>query len=59
MLLPGVRWDHGCVLALKMNDAAVRMLGMLSGLAGVEPPGGLAAGLQERVAAVSSAAGRF
>ena len=33
-----------------MNDAAVEMLGMLSGFAAIEPPEGLASGLQERVA---------
>ncbi|MGW4474320.1 hypothetical protein [Nonomuraea sp. NPDC004354] len=33
-----------------MNDAAADMLRVLGGLAGVEPPGGLAAGLRERVA---------
>ncbi|GAA1008259.1 hypothetical protein Aple_070600 [Acrocarpospora pleiomorpha] len=37
----------GCVLSLRMNDAAVATLGVLSGLVGVVPPGGLAAGLRE------------
>jgi hypothetical protein len=35
------------VLCLRMNDAAVHALGFLSGLSGVDPPRGLAAGLQE------------
>jgi hypothetical protein len=38
------------MLSLKMNDAAVKTLGVLTGLGGVEPPGGLAPGLQEWVA---------
>ncbi|WP_433419714.1 hypothetical protein ACQP1V_06180 [Microtetraspora malaysiensis] len=36
------------MLSLKMNDAAVQMLGVLNGLAAIEPPGGLASGLLER-----------
>lgn len=33
-----------------MNDAAIEATGLLSGLAAVEPPGGLAPGLRERAA---------
>jgi hypothetical protein len=33
-----------------MNDAAVQTLGVLMGLGAVEPPGGLAPGLQEKAA---------
>lgn len=33
-----------------MNDAAIDATGLLSGLAAVEPPGGLAPGLRERAA---------
>ncbi|WP_242902366.1 hypothetical protein [Actinomadura terrae] len=36
------------MLSLTMNDAAADMLGVLSGRADLEPPGGLAAGLRER-----------
>jgi len=39
-----------CMLALKMNDAAVRALGVLDGLAAVAPPGGLAPGLRDLAA---------
>lgn len=38
------------VLSLTMNDAAATMLGILNGLAGIEPPGGLAPALRERAA---------
>jgi len=38
------------MLALKMNDAAVRALGVLDGLAAVAPPGGLAPGLRDLAA---------
>jgi hypothetical protein len=38
------------VLSIRMNDDAVRLLGVLGGMAGIEPPGGLAAGLRERLA---------
>lgn len=34
-----------------MNDDAVRLLGVLDGMAGIEPPGGLTTGLQERLTA--------
>jgi hypothetical protein len=40
----------GRVLSLKLNDAAVELLGVLDGRAGLEPPGGLAPGLRERAA---------
>lgn len=40
----------GGVLSVKMNDAAVELLGALDGLAATEPPGGLATGLRERIA---------
>ncbi|MGH3401016.1 MAG: hypothetical protein ACRDRJ_00600 [Streptosporangiaceae bacterium] len=33
-----------------MNDDAVKLLGMLDGMADTDLPGGLAAGLQERLA---------
>jgi hypothetical protein len=36
------------MLTLKMNDAAVDALGVLTGLSMVSPPGGLAPGLRER-----------
>ncbi|MEV3926065.1 hypothetical protein [Actinomadura coerulea] len=38
------------MLSLKMNDAAAGMLGVLNGLGGIEPPGGLAPGLRARAA---------
>jgi hypothetical protein len=38
------------VISLMMNDAAARVLRVMDGLADVAPPGGLAPGLQERVA---------
>ncbi|MCP2336147.1 hypothetical protein [Actinomadura rupiterrae] len=38
------------MLSLKMNDAAVQTLGVLTGLERLEPPGGLATGLQEKAA---------
>ncbi|MFC8828198.1 hypothetical protein ACFT9I_22960 [Streptomyces sp. NPDC057137] len=38
------------MLSLKMNDAAVRALGVLSGPAAVTPPGGLAPGLRDQLA---------
>jgi hypothetical protein len=41
---------HGRRASIRMNDDAVRLLGMLDGMADTEPPGGLAAGLQERLA---------
>jgi len=37
------------VLTLKLNDAAAQALGMTDGLQGMAPPGGLAAGLQQRI----------
>lgn len=40
---------HG-MLSLTMNDAAVRVLGVLDGLAAVTPPGGLAPGLRAQLA---------
>ncbi|MFD4870216.1 hypothetical protein [Streptomyces sp. NPDC058412] len=40
---------HG-MLSLKMNDAAVRALGVLAGLNAVTPPGGLAPGLRGQLA---------
>ena len=39
-----------CMLSLKMNDAAVTALGVLDGLAGIAPPGGLAPGLRDLAA---------
>lgn len=38
------------MLSLKMNDAAIRALGVLAGLAAVTPPGGLAPGLRDQLA---------
>jgi hypothetical protein len=35
------------MLSLKMNDAAVGALGILTGLSALEPPGGLATGLRD------------
>ena len=40
----------GGVLSTRMNDEAVRLLGVLDGVGGIEPPGRLTAGLQERLA---------
>lgn len=40
---------HG-MLSLKMNDTAVRVLGVLAGLTAVTPPGGLAPGLRNQLA---------
>jgi hypothetical protein len=40
----------GDVLSLRMNDPAVKLLDAASGLAALEPPGGLAPGLRERLA---------
>lgn len=40
----------GHLLSLTMNDAAADLLGVLNGLADIEPPGGLAPGLRERTA---------
>lgn len=37
-------------MSLTMNDAAVRALGVLTGLAAAAPPGGLAPGLRDRLA---------
>jgi hypothetical protein len=39
------------VLSLKMNDAAVQMLGMVTGSPSFAPPGGLAPGLRQRIRA--------
>jgi hypothetical protein len=39
----------GGVLSIRMNDDAVRLLGVLGGMAGIEPAGGMAAGLRERL----------
>jgi hypothetical protein len=38
------------MLSVKMNDVAVRAVGVLAGLAAAEPPGGLAPGLRDRAA---------
>ncbi|WP_336211629.1 hypothetical protein [Nonomuraea sp. LPB2021202275-12-8] len=38
------------MFSLTMNDAAADMLGVMNGLAALEPPGGLASGLRERAA---------
>lgn len=38
------------MLSLKMNDAAIRALGVLTGLAAVTPPGGFAPGLRDQLA---------
>jgi hypothetical protein len=38
------------VLSLRMNDFAADILGVLYGLASLEPPGGLSSGLRERAA---------
>ena len=38
------------MLSVKMNDVAVRAVGVLVGLAAAEPPGGLAPGLRDRAA---------
>jgi hypothetical protein len=46
------------VLSVKMNDAAVETLGVLSGFAAIEPPEGLASGLQNAFPTESCAAGR-
>jgi hypothetical protein len=40
----------GGVLSIQMNDDAVRLLGVLDGMAGIEPPGGLTTGLRQRLA---------
>jgi hypothetical protein len=40
----------GGVLSTRMNDEAVRLLGVLDGVGGIEPPGRQTAGLQERLA---------
>jgi hypothetical protein len=37
------------VLTLKLNDAAAAALGVTNGLQDIAPPGGLAAGLQQRI----------
>jgi len=37
------------VLTLKLNDAAVHLLGVTNGMQGTAPPGGLAVGLQRRI----------
>jgi hypothetical protein len=39
----------GGVLSIRMNDDAARLLGVLGGMAGIEPAGGMAAGLRERL----------
>jgi hypothetical protein len=46
------------VLSLGMNDVAVHALGFLSGLSGVDPPGGLAAAFGRSRRGASSAAAR-
>lgn len=38
------------MLSLEMNDAAVRLLGVLGGLTAAIPPGGLAPGLRDQLA---------
>jgi hypothetical protein len=40
----------GGVLSIRMNDDAVRLLGVLGRMADIEPPGGLATGLRELLA---------
>ena len=40
----------GGVLSTRMNDDAVRLLGVLGRMADIEPPGGLATGLRELLA---------
>jgi hypothetical protein len=40
----------GSVLSIRMNDEAVRLLGVLDGMVGIGPPGGLTVGLRERLA---------
>ena len=38
------------MLSIRMNDEAVRLLGILDSMTGIEPPGGLTVGLRELLA---------
>jgi hypothetical protein len=40
----------GGVLSIRMNDDAVRLLGVVGRMTDIEPPGGLATGLRELLA---------
>jgi hypothetical protein len=40
----------GGVLSIRMSDEAVRLLGVLDGMGGIEPQGGLTARLRQRLA---------
>jgi hypothetical protein len=40
----------GGMLSIRMNDDAARLLGVFGGMAGIEPRGGMAADLRERLA---------